>query len=32
MAAVDKLSAMGLRQHPQDPCCFLIYEGDLNPV
>ena len=31
MAAVDKLSAMGLRQHPQDPCCFLIYEGDLNP-
>ena len=31
MAAVDKLTAMGLRQHPQDPCCFLIYEGDLNP-
>ena len=31
MAAVDKLSDMGLRQHPQDPCCFLIYEGDLNP-
>ena len=31
MAAVDKLLNMGLRQHPQDPCCFLAYEADLNP-
>ena len=31
MAAVDKLLSMGLRQHPQDPCCFLAYEADLNP-
>ena len=31
MAAVDKLLDMGLKQHPQDPCCFLAYEADLNP-
>ena len=31
LAAVEKLRAMGLRQHPLDPCCFLICEGDLNP-
>lgn len=31
MAAVDKLLDMGLQQHPQDPCCFLAYESDLNP-
>ena len=31
MAAVDKLLSMGLRQHPQDPCCFLAYEMDFNP-
>ena len=31
MAAVDKLKGMGLKQHPLDPCCFLMYEGDLNP-
>ena len=30
LAAVDKLKAMGLKQHPQDPCCFLMYEGELN--
>ena len=28
--AVDKLLSMGLRQHPQDPCCFLAYEADFN--
>ena len=31
MAAVDKLLDMGLKQHAQDPCCFLAYEADLNP-
>ena len=31
LAAVDKLKGMGLKQHPQDPCCFLMYEGELNP-
>ena len=31
LAAVDKLKSMGLRQHPLDPCCFLMYEGDLEP-
>ena len=30
LAAVDKLKSMGLKQHPQDPCCFLMYEGELN--
>ena len=30
MAAVDKLLSMGLRQNPQDPCCFLAYEADPN--
>ena len=30
MAAVDKVLSMGLRQRPQDPCCFLAYEADLN--
>ena len=31
LAAVDNMKSMGLRQHPLDPCCFLMYEGDLEP-
>ena len=31
LAAMEKFQAMCLRQHPLDPCYFLICEGDLNP-
>ena len=31
LAAVDKLKDMRLKQRPQDPCCFLLCEGELNP-
>ena len=28
LEAVDRLLRAGLRQHPLDPCCFLVYETD----
>ena len=28
LEAVDRLLRAGLRQHPLDPCCFLVYEAD----